>query len=134
MDQSQSWFKVTFQSYVCDTGALAELARSPQPASQGVFHWELKKKSPAPAEPAAAAAAKAPAPAVVAAPATSAAIVAAATLKSQVLSLMHEGVGDDVIVAYVHAHRLASPLTADEIVDWKKSGISDAILRATFPN
>ncbi len=47
---------------------------------------------------------------------------------------MQEGVGADVILSYVRANRLAAPLTAEEIIDWKKSGISDALTRATFPD
>ena len=49
MDQSQSWYKVTFESYTCDAGALAELAEAPNPSNVAIFRWELKKKTPAPA-------------------------------------------------------------------------------------
>ena len=45
---------------------------------------------------------------------------------------MQEGVGADVIKLYVRSHPLAAPLTADEIIDWKRSGIADAVIEATF--
>jgi hypothetical protein len=131
MSTSQNWYKVTFESYACDAAALTELARSPQPSSPGVFRWELKKKTPAPGETAAVEAVPTPSPAPRAALAVPG---AAAALKSKIVALMQEGVGADVIVAYVRANRLASALTAEEIIDWKKAGISDAIIRATFPN
>ncbi len=134
MDQSQSWYKVTFYSYTCDAGALAELATAPQPPNLAVFRWELKKKSPTP-EPAAVAApapTAAPAPRVTPAPAASA--TAVAELKAKILALQQEGVGTDVIVSFVRANRPAAPLTAEGIIDWKKAGIPDEVIRATFPN
>ena len=122
MDQSQSWYKVIFSSYTCDAGALAELATAPHPPNAAVFRWELKKKAPAP-EPAAA-----PAPRAAAVKAGN-----ASELRAKVLALQQEGVGTDVIVSYVRANRPAAPLTAEEIIDWKKAGISDEVIRATFP-
>ena len=47
MDSEQSWYKVTFESYACDAGALAELATAPPPTVGSIFKWELKKKTPA---------------------------------------------------------------------------------------
>jgi hypothetical protein len=137
MDQSQSWYKVTFHSYACDAGALAELAAAPNPPNVAIFRWEYKKKAPAPApEPPASAGVPAPSapPAPRPAAATAANAAAAAELKAKILALQQEGVGTDVIVSYVGANRPRAPLTADEIIDWKKAGISDAVIRATFPN
>ncbi len=140
MDSEQSWYKVTFESNACDAGAVAELAQAPAPTVGTIFKWELKKKNPAPAAPAsgaavAAAAPAAPAPIPAAAPAPRpAAAAGVAALKARVLELQHEGVGADVIVSYVRANRPPAPLTADEIIDWKKSGIPDEVIRATFPN
>jgi len=131
MDNLQSWYKVTFGSYACDAPALAELAAAPQPANAAIFRWELKKKTPAPEEPKTVQAAPAAAPTPSAAPIAS---VGAASLKSKIVALLQEGVGADVIVAYVRANRLASPLTAEEIIDWKRSGIPDEVIRATFSN
>ena len=139
MDSEQSWYKVTFESYACDAGALAELATVPPPTVGSIFKWELKKKTPSatvalpPAEPTAgvappAAATPAPRPVAVTGG------ISASALKAKVLELQHEGVGADVIVSYVRANRPSAALTADEIIDWKKSGIPDEVIRATFPN
>ncbi len=130
MDQSQSWYKVTFNSYACDPSALAELSTAPQPSNTAVFRWELKKKSPTPAS----VAAGAPIPAPTPAPRAAAGTVGSAELKEKILALQKEGIGNDVIVSYVRANRLRAPLTAEEIIDWKKAGISDEVIRATFPN
>jgi hypothetical protein len=131
-NDSQNWYRVTFQSYACDASALAELAESPEPITPSIFRITFKKKTPAPG-PAEAPAAGAPA----AGPAVAAAIPAptgAEALKTKILALMRESVGTDVILSYVRANRPATSLTADEIIDWKKSGISDEVIRATFPN
>ena len=138
MDSEQSWYKVSFESYACDAGAVAELAQAPQPTVGSIFKWELKKKNPAPtasaAAPAAAPAASAAIPAAAPAPRPAAAAAGVSVLKAKVLELQKEGVGTDVIVAFVRANRPAAPLTAEEIIDWKKSGISDDVIRATFSN
>lgn len=123
MDRSQSWYRVKFESYACDGPALQALAEAPPPSTPGVFRFELAKKSSRPSPPAAPAAA---------APTPTAPPPDAAALKSQVLALMQEGVGADVIRLYVRSHPLAAPLTADEIIDWKKSGIAETIIEATF--
>jgi hypothetical protein len=142
MDRSQSWYKVTFRSYSCDEPALQALAESPLPTTPAVFRIEFKKK-PAPAATAAAAPAPAPvssaATATAAAPGSAPASVSApvssasrSLLKEKILALVQEGVGVDVIVSYARANRPNPSLTADEIIDWKKSGIPDAVIAATF--
>jgi len=131
MDSDQSWYKVTFRSYVCDEPAMQALAESPLPAEPAVFRVEFKKK------PTPAVASAAPAP-----PSSAASAVAASpnlpspgadALKTQILDLMREGVGTDVIRSFVRTHPLSTPLSAAEIIDWKKAGISDAVIDATFP-
>jgi hypothetical protein len=137
MDSEQSWYKVTFESYACDAGALAELATVPPPTVGSIFKWELKKKTPAatvappPAAPAASGASgcSAPAPSR-----RRRGGISALRAEGEGLRAQHEGVGADVIVSYVRANRPSAPLTADEIIDWKKSGIPDEVIRATFPN
>ena len=57
-------------------------------------------------------------------------VVTADHLKANILEMMRAGVGSDVIVRYVRSVSLPAPLTAEEIVDWKKSGISDSVLAA----
>jgi hypothetical protein len=140
---AQNWYKTSFDSYGCDASALqalSELKPDPESGAWGVL-WAAKKSEPAPAAaPIAPAAASAPAaaPASMAVPVPpgqpAAPSASTALLKSKVLALMQEGVGADVIQSYVRANRLAAPLTAEEIIDWKKSGISDAVIGATFPN
>ena len=137
MSQSQNWYKTTFESYSCDAPALEVLAKAPVPAAPSIFGFEIKKNAPPPAAaPSTASAAVAPAPMPTPIPAVAAAPAKAAgtELKSKVVALMQEGVGSDVIVAYVRANRPAAPLSAEEIIDWKKAGISDDVIRATFSN
>jgi len=45
---------------------------------------------------------------------------------------MQEGVGTDVIVAYVKSRRVSAPLSAEEIVDWKRSGIAEPVIEAAI--
>ncbi len=138
-DSAQNWYRVSFAYYACDASAQAALAELKPKSEGGLFVWTFKKNEPAVAAPAVASApapsgqpATAPASAVaVAAPAPS---ESAAALKAKVLALVQEGVGDDVIAAYVRSRRPTPPLGAEEILDWKKAGISDAVIRATFAN
>ncbi len=127
-DSAQNWYRVSFESYACDASALAALAELKPAPEGGLFVWTLNKKEPSGTASAAAPPSSPPA-AVPAAPSGG-----ASALKSQVLTLVQEGVGTDVIAAYVRSHRPIPPLTAEEILDWKKAGISEEIIRATFPN
>jgi hypothetical protein len=117
----QSWYDVTLESYACDAPALAVLSGVSAPPGRA-FWWpfgETAKKaatSPAPAAPASQA------------PATPG--LSSAELKAKLLALAQEGVGADVQVAYVKSQRVASPLTAEEIVDWKRSGIAEPVIEA----
>ena len=135
-DSAQNWYKVSFDSYSCDTAALAVLAEAkPAAMPKGIFEWSPKKSAPVPAAAPAAAVAAPVAippgqPAAPAAPSST----SAADLESKVLALIHEGIGADVIVSYVRANRLPAPLTAEQIIAWKKAGIPDDVIRATFPN
>jgi hypothetical protein len=51
-------------------------------------------------------------------------------VKARVLELMKAGVGDDVIESYLRGVKLSRSLNATEIVEWKRSGISDRVIRA----
>ncbi len=132
MDRSQSWYRVKFESYACNAAGLQTLAEAPLPSSPSIFRFELVKKSPTPTPPAAPAVAAAPTPVPASAPAPAVPSADAAALKAQVLALMKEAVGTDVIRLYVRSHPLAAPLTAEEIIEWKRAGIADTIIEATF--
>jgi hypothetical protein len=132
MDSEQSWYKVSFRSYACDAPALQALAESPLPSTPAVLRVEFKKKPTT----AVASAAPAPPPSAVPPPPAAASVSpspAAAELEKQILDLMQEGIGTDVIRSFVRAHPLSTPLSAAEIIDWKKAGIPDAVIDATFP-
>lgn len=58
--------------------------------------------------------------------------VAPAEVKSKVLEMIKADVGENVIVSYVRGVRLSSKLTAEEIVDWKKSGIPERVIEAAI--
>jgi len=137
-DTAQNWYKVSFESYACDAAGLQVLAElKPKPGMTGPLVWTGKKNP----EPVAASAAPNAQPAAAAPAATGAAASvpaatpsgSAALLKSKILALMQEGVGTDVILSYVRANRLATALTAEEIIDWKKAGIAEAVILAAFP-
>ncbi|HEX4441098.1 MAG TPA: hypothetical protein VH854_13565 [Thermoanaerobaculia bacterium] len=126
----QSWYNVTLESYACDEPAVQALAASPSPDARS-FWWPFETNGN---RPAASAPASAAVPATAAAPAAPAAPVglSASELKSKILSLMQEGVGSDVLVAYVKTQRVSAPLTAEEIVDWKRSGIVEPVIEAAI--
>lgn len=120
-DSAQNWYRMSFGYYACDASAQAALAELKREPEAGLFVWTLNKKEPSAPTPAAA-------PAAAALPSPE----GAAVLKARVLALVQEGVGGDVIAAYVRSHRPSPPLSAEEILEWKRSGISDAVIRATF--
>jgi len=143
-ERNQSWYEVVLESYACDEPALVALADSAASQSSSSW-WVFGKKKPAPtaapAPSAAAAPAGAPRPAPASAPAPAPAPASAsapgsglstAELKAKILSLMQEGVGTDVIVAYVKSRRVAAALSAEEIVDWKRSGIAEPVIEAAI--
>jgi len=51
-------------------------------------------------------------------------------LKANILGMMRSGIGSDVIVRYVQSVSLPAPLTAEQIIDWKGSGVPDSVLAA----
>ncbi|MEP6994170.1 MAG: hypothetical protein ABI968_06570 [Acidobacteriota bacterium] len=135
-NRGQNWYKVSFASYSCDAAADQALAANAAAAAAsssggGWRPFGSKKAKPAPA----AAAAPAPAPAMAPSPAPAAAAragTAPSELKANILVLMREGVGTDVIVAFVQTHRPAAALSAGEILDWKKSGIAEPVIEAAL--
>jgi hypothetical protein len=55
-----------------------------------------------------------------------------AAMKEKILSLMKEGLGKEVVAAYVREHTISPKLTAAEIVEWKKAGIPEPVISAAL--
>jgi len=137
--RAQNWYKVSFASYACTPEAESTLAAkaSEAAASESTMGWwpfgSKKSKPPGSSPPSSAPAAASSAPSTPPAPVAAAPRgIASGELKSKILLLMREGVGTDVIVAYVKNTRPPSPLTAEEILDWKKSGIAEPVIQAAL--
>ena len=106
---SKSWFRVSFEEYACDAQSQERLAESKPAERQGGISiplWTPKpKETPAPA-------------------------LSPADLKAKVLEMKSSGVSPDVLLAYVMGLRLTRKMTAEEIIDWTKSGVPDAVIEA----
>jgi glycine/D-amino acid oxidase-like deaminating enzyme len=106
---SKSWYRVSFEQYACDADAarsLAELKAEPHRGGITIPLWTTKPKeatSPALAPP---------------------------ELKAKVLEMIGAGVAPAVVLSYVKGERLSRKMTAEEIIDWTKSGIPDAVIDA----
>lgn len=57
-------------------------------------------------------------------------VVAPPELKETIVRMMAEGIGADVIVEHVKGLDVRPALTADDMIDWKRAGIPDAVLKA----
>lgn len=53
-----------------------------------------------------------------------------ADLEAKILEMMKAGIGTEVIVGYVKGVKVSGPLSPEQIIEWKKAGISDAVLEA----
>jgi hypothetical protein len=51
-------------------------------------------------------------------------------VKARVLEMIRADVGEAVLIGYVRGLGISPPLTADEIIDWKKAGIPDTVIEA----
>jgi cytochrome c-type biogenesis protein CcmH/NrfF len=58
--------------------------------------------------------------------------VSPADLRAKVGEMMNAGISEETIAAYVRDAKLARPLTADEILEWKKAGIAESVIRAAI--
>jgi hypothetical protein len=106
---SKSWFRVSFEEYVCDAEAQKSLAELKPSEHQGGISIPLGTSGPKE---------------------TPVAAVAPADLKAKVLEMRNAGVSSEVLLAYVKGQRLSRRMTAEEIIDWTKSGIPDAVIEA----
>jgi hypothetical protein len=147
LENSQTWYRTTFGYYACSPEASARIeqeaksSESPGP----IFSWKFRKKAEN-APPAGVSASASPAPK--SSPASSAPQSAgsppppppsataqagtprASEFKAKILSMMEASVGVDVIVAWVASQAERPPLSADDVIDWKKSGIDEKVIRA----
>jgi hypothetical protein len=46
--------------------------------------------------------------------------------------MMKAGVSEETIASYVRGTRLPRSLNAEEILDWKKAGIAEQVIRAAL--
>lgn len=53
-------------------------------------------------------------------------------VKARVLEMIKAGVGEETIASYVRGTKLPRPLNAEEILDWKKAGIAEQVIRAAL--
>jgi hypothetical protein len=105
--RGQSWYRVKFEEYACTPEAARELAElSPEPRRGGIT---IPLSSPKTA----------------ASPA-----LAPRQLKEKLLEMSRAGVAPDVLLAYVRGQRLSRKMTAEDIIDWTKAGIPDAVIEA----
>ena len=105
--RGQSWYRVTFEQYACTPDAARDLAeRRPEPRRGGIT---IPLSSPKTA----------------ASPALS-----PRELREKLLEMMRAGVAADVLLAYTRGQRLSRKMTAEEIIDWTKAGIPDAVIEA----
>jgi hypothetical protein len=105
--RGQSWYRVKFEQYACTPEASRELAEPRPEHRRGGITIPLS------------------APKAAASPA-----LAPGELKGKLLEMSRAGVAPDVLLAYVKGQRLSRKLTAEDIIDWTKSGIPDAVIEA----
>jgi hypothetical protein len=146
LETSQTWYRTAFGYYACSPEAAARLEEEAKSAEQPgpLFSWKFRKKAenappagvsasaPAAAKTSASAAPAPSAPAAAPPPSAPAATARAAEFKSKILSMMDAGVGVDVIAAWVESQAERPPLSADDVIDWKKSGIDEKVIRAAL--
>ena len=53
-------------------------------------------------------------------------------MKEKLAALQKEGFTDDLLVAFVRQTRLSSALTAEDMLDWKRSGLSQVVVKAAL--
>ena len=105
--RGQSWYRVSFEEYACTPEAVRVLAELRSEPRRGGITIPLSS------------------PKAAASPA-----LAPPELKAKVLEMMREGVASEVLLAYARGQRLSRKMTAEDIIDWTKAGIPDAVIEA----
>lgn len=107
--RSGSWYRVSFEQYACDADAVKALAElKPEPRRGGIT---IPLGTPGSKE-------------------TATPALAPPELKAKILEMMRSGVAPGVMLAYAKGQRLSRKMTAEEIIDWTKSAIPDAVIEA----
>ncbi len=107
LSRSQNWYRVSFEEYACTPEATRKLADlGPEPHHGGIVIPLSAPKTPA--SPA----------------------LAPGELKEKLLEMTRAGVAPDVLLAYVKGQRLSRKMTSEDIIDWTKAGIPDAVIEA----
>lgn len=105
--RGESWYRVSFEEYACSAEAARELADSRFEAARGGITIPLSS------------------PRTAASPA-----LTPTELKAKLLEMTVAGVAPDVLLAYVKGQRLSRKMTAEDIIDWTRAGIPDAVIEA----
>jgi len=105
--RGESWYQVSFQEYACSSEAARELTDLRPESHRGGITIPLSS------------------PKAAASPA-----LAPQELKAKLLEMMRAGVASEVLLAYARGQRLSRKMTAEEIIDWTKSRIPDAVIEA----
>ena len=107
LSRSQSWYRLSFEEYSCTPEATRKLADlGPGPHQGGITIPLSAPKTPA--SPA----------------------VTPGELKEKLLEMTRAGVAPDVLLAYVKGQRLSRKMTSEDIIEWTKAGIPDAVIEA----
>lgn len=105
--RGQNWYRVQFEQYACSSQAVQDLALlRPEPLRGGITIPLSSPKTPA------------------------SPVLAPRELKEKLLEMTRAGVAPDVLLAYVKGQRLSRKMTAEDIIDWTKAGIPDAVIEA----
>jgi hypothetical protein len=107
LSRSKNWYRLRFEQYACAPEAVRELAELPPQQHRGGITIPLSSPK-APASPA----------------------LSPRELKEKLLEMTRAGVGPDVLLAYVKGQRLSRKMTAEDIIEWTKAGIPDAVIEA----
>jgi hypothetical protein len=105
--RGQSWYRVRFEQYACSPEAAQDLAAlRPEPRRGGItIPLSAPKTAASPA-------------------------LAPRELKEKLLEMTRAGVAPEVLLAYVKGQRLSRKMTAEDIIDWTRAGIPDAVIEA----
>jgi hypothetical protein len=112
LKSGQSWYRVRFEEYACSPDAASQLAALPADSRRGGITILFGSPKAAGRQLQAGAA------------------LSPAELKTKILAMMQEKVASEVILAFVRGQAVTRRLSAEEIIDWTRSGIPDAVIQS----